>query len=93
MDPFYYMCFLLVCYTFLSVPCSLVVTCWERADLLVLLYVMILCVFFTCPYGVLGQVLYLIVLIPDLCLHSNVDQDLHCLQFHHFINITQEVVK
>ena len=29
-----------------------------------------LCFFVTFPYGVLGQVLYLIVLIPDLCLLS-----------------------
>ena len=41
-------CFLLSfcvsCHTVLSVPCSLVVTCWERADLLTLLYVMFSCV-------------------------------------------------
>ena len=48
------------CNTVLSVPCSLVVTCWERADLLALLYVMFSCVFVTFPYGVLGQVWYLI---------------------------------
>ena len=28
------------CHAALSVTCSLVVTCWERADLLTLLYVM-----------------------------------------------------
>ena len=28
------MCFVFVCYTVVSVPFSLVVTCWERADLL-----------------------------------------------------------
>ena len=50
------------------VPFSLVVTCWERADLLALLYVMFSCVFVTFPYDVLGQVWYLIVLIPYLCL-------------------------
>ena len=45
-----------ICYlshTVLSVPCSLVVTCWERADLLAHLYVMFSCVFVTFPYGVL----------------------------------------
>ena len=52
----------------LSVPCSLVVTCWERAYLLALLYVMFSCVFVTFPYGVLVQMWYLIVSIPDLCL-------------------------
>ena len=39
----------------------LVVTCWERVDLLALLYVMFSCVFATNPYGVHGQVWYLIV--------------------------------
>ena len=34
---------------------------------LTLLYVTFSCVFVTFPYGVLGQVWYLIVLIPDLC--------------------------
>ena len=49
-------------------PCSLVITCWERADLLALLYVVFPCVFVTFPYGVPGQVRYLIVWIPDCCL-------------------------
>ena len=31
-----------VCRAVLSVPCSLVVTCWDRADLLALLYLMFL---------------------------------------------------
>ena len=38
-----------------------VVTCWERADLLALV-----CGVF-CEFGILGQVWYLIVSIPDLC--------------------------
>ena len=58
-----------VCHAFLSVHCSLVVTCWERANLLALLYVMFSCVFATFPCGVLGQVRYLIVLIPDLAFY------------------------
>ena len=51
----------------LSVPCNHIVTCWERADLLALLYVCfpVFCHF---PYGVLGQVWYLIVSISDLFL-------------------------
>ena len=57
-----------VCHAFLSVHCSLVVTCCERADLLALLCVMFYCVFVTFPCGVLGQVWYCTVLIPDLCL-------------------------
>ena len=32
-------------HTVLSVSCSLVVTCWENADLLALLYVMFSCIF------------------------------------------------
>ena len=39
-----------VCHAVLSVPYHLVVTCWERADLLALLCVMFYCV------GVLDQV-------------------------------------
>ena len=39
-----------------------------KADLLALLCVMFRCVFVTFPCGVLGQVWYLIVSIPDLCL-------------------------
>ena len=44
MDPFCYLCFMFVCHTVLSVSCSLVVTCKERAGLLALLYVMFSCV-------------------------------------------------
>ena len=58
-----------VCHSFLSVSCSLVVTCLERA----LLYVMFSLVFFTFPCGVLGQVWYLIVSIPDIFLLINLD--------------------
>ena len=57
-----------VCYTILSVPCGLVVTCLERTDLFVFLYVMFSCVFVTFQYGVLSHVWYLIVSIPDLCI-------------------------
>ena len=54
-----------VFHAFASVQCCLVVTCWERADLLAL--VCDVCVFFIFPCGILGQVGYLIVSIPDLC--------------------------
>ena len=40
-----------VCHAVSSVPCSLVVTWWERADLLALLFVMFSCVFVTFPHG------------------------------------------
>ena len=56
-----------VCNAFLPVHCSLVVTCCERTGLLALLCVVFLC-FVTFPCSVLGQVWYLIVSIPDLCL-------------------------
>ena len=52
-----------------TVPCSLVITGWERADLLALplVFDISLC-FVSFPYGGSGQVWYLIVSIPDLCL-------------------------
>ena len=55
---------------YLSVHCSLVVTCWERAGLFALLYVMFYCVLVTFPCGVLGQVWCFIVSIPDICFLS-----------------------
>ena len=45
--------------TVLSVPCSLAVTCWERADLLALLYVMCSCVFVTPGSGVVFDCIYI----------------------------------
>ena len=59
--------------TVFSIPCSLVVTCLERADLMVLLCVMFFCVFVTFIYGVLSQVWYWIVSIPDLCFLPNLN--------------------
>ena len=56
MNFFCYLCFMFVCHTVLSVPCSLVVTCWESVDLLALLYGMFSCGFVTFPYSVLGKV-------------------------------------
>ena len=48
-----------LCLAVSSVPCNLVITCWERVVLFALL-----CVMFSC------QVWYLIVSIPDICLVS-----------------------
>ena len=63
--------FVLFLFCFVMLSCKsvcwcLVVTCWERADLLVLNCDVLLwrCHF---PTGILGQVWYLIVLIPGLC--------------------------
>ena len=63
-------CDVMLSMLFLFCPFCLVVTCWERADVLALLYVIFYCVFVTFPCHVLGQVWYLIVLIPDLCLFT-----------------------
>ena len=52
-------------HAFASVHCCILVTCWERADLLAFVdddY----CIFVTFPCGSLGQVWYLIVSFPDL---------------------------
>ena len=38
-----------------------------------LLFVIFNCVFVTFPFGILGQVWYLIVSFPDLCRHSYLD--------------------
>ena len=46
-------------YAVLSVPCSLVITCWDISC------VMFCCVLITFPYSVSGQVWYLIVSIPE----------------------------
>ena len=50
-----------------SVFMCFVVTCWEKADLLALVCSVKLrvCHF---PVGILGQLWYLIVSIPDLCI-------------------------
>ena len=65
-----------LCYNVMFVSCGLVVNCWEGADPLALLYVMFSCVFVTFPYGVLGQVWYLIVSIPFLLCSKE-----YCTQF------------
>ena len=58
---FCFMCF--SCFS--TVYCCLVVTCWESADLLTILGD-VYCIFVTFPYGMLGQVWYLVVSFPDL---------------------------
>ena len=50
-----------LCHTVLYVPSSLVVTCWEGAELLALVFVMFSYVFVTFLSGALVQVWYLIV--------------------------------
>ena len=55
-----------VSHAFASVRCCLVVTCWERADLLALVDD-VYCIFITFSCGILGQVWYLIISCPYLC--------------------------
>ena len=62
-----------VSHAFASVHCCLVVTRWERADLL-LLVGDVNCIFVNFPYGILGQVWYLIVWFPDVCRLSYFEQ-------------------
>ena len=70
MTWFLFVCFLsCVSHAFVSVHCYLVVDCWERADLLALVGD-VDCIFVTFPCGILDQVWYLIVSIPDICLLS-----------------------
>ena len=77
-------CFVIyaVCHAILSVHCNLVVTCWERAGLLTLLYVMFLFCFSTFPCGVLGHVWYVIVSIPELCLLTYFDDTVMNIYLH-----------
>ena len=84
MDHFCNLCFVFVMLSRL-VHCSLVVTCWERANLLALLCVTFSCVFVIFPFVVLGQVWCLIVSIPDLCLPSYLlwfPPNWICLHYH-----------
>ena len=50
---------------FASVHCSIVVTCWERSDLLALVGD-VKCIFVTFPCSILGQVWNLIVAFHNL---------------------------
>ena len=50
---FLFMFHVCLCYAVLSVPCSRVIACWERADLLAhFMCVVFSCVFVTFPYSV-----------------------------------------
>ena len=85
-----------VCHVFLSVSCSLVVTCWKRDDLLALMCVMFYCVFVALTCGVLVQVWFLIVSISGLCLlsyffsgHSKIRPKIEC-QDRLSLNVSQK---
>ena len=75
-----YMYLVVTCCGHLSVYMCLVVTCWERADLLALVCGVLLWVCYF-PIGILGQVRYLIVSIPDFCTLTylvEAPDQLHC---------------
>ena len=72
MEHFCYFLFR-VCHAFLSVHCSLVVTNWERTSLLALICDVLMC-FCHFPVWCLGQVWYLFLSIPDLCLLTYIKQ-------------------
>ena len=59
-------CVCCVFHAFASVHCCLVLTCWERADLLALVGD-VYCIFVTLTCGIVGQAWYLIGLFPGLC--------------------------
>ena len=61
-----------VSHAFASVHCCLVVTCWERADLLALVGD-VYCIYFTFPCGILDRGWYLIVLFPAFTLGTRYD--------------------
>ena len=67
-----HLCFFcaLFSHVFASVHCCLVVTCWERPDLLAIVGD-VYRIFVTFSCGILDQVWYLIVSFPDLCHLSN----------------------
>ena len=58
-----------ISHAFASVHCCLMVTCWERGDLVAPVGD-VYCDFVTFPCGILGQTWYLILSLPDLCRHS-----------------------
>ena len=63
-----HLCYL--CLVFVMLARLLIVSLWSPAGkglTSLLLFVIFNCVFVTFPCGILGQVWYLIVLIPDLC--------------------------
>ena len=70
-----------------------VVICWERADLLALVCGAY-CEFCHFPIGILGQVWYLIVWIPDLCTLTYLEVHVHQKSTHYlrFISLTLKAI-
>ena len=65
-----------VCHAFASAHYCLMITCRERDDLSALVCD-VYCNFVTFPFGILGQVWYLIISIPAACCLSYFD----CIDF------------
>ena len=59
----------------------------SSAGLLALLYVMFSLCFVTFPFGVLGQVWYLIVSIPDICLLPYFEHCTYCISKIQLLNV------
>ena len=62
-----------LCYAVVYGPCSLMITCWYRADLLALLCDEFSYVFVTFPYGIQNQVRNSIVSMAGLWLPFNIE--------------------
>ena len=65
-----YMFQVYLCYAVLSVPCSLLVTCWEMTDHLCV-FVVVLCGVLSPSQIVSCMVWYFVVQIPHFCLPSS----------------------
>ena len=71
MDPFCCLCFVFVlacCLECSLLPCAHLQGKGQPLDLLALWYMMFSCVLSLFPCGILGQVWFLILSIPDICL-------------------------
>ena len=68
-----------VCHAFAPVHCCRVVTGRERADLLAMVCD-IYCEFVTFSFGILGQLWYLVVSIPDPCCLSYLGTYRNCVK-------------
>ena len=72
MDHLYCLCLVFLVLLCLFTDCCLVVTCWEKADLLAFAGDVYF-IFVTFPCGILGKMWYLIVSFPGLCRLSYFD--------------------
>ena len=76
-----------LCIVFVMLSCLFIAALWSPAEKGLtswLLFVMSNCDFVTFPGSILGQVWYLIVLIPDLChlFYFNKEEDTRVTQLH-----------